>query len=821
MPPTPASAHLESSSRDNTNISAGHHRKVRKGTRSCWECKRRKLKCSFSTPADSVCQACRRRGTSCISQRYPEEIAIAASSSSSPSLERDRIVRVEALVERLARKIGINDGLIGNNMAANDGMMRATSCDSSSRVDPNINATGLNVSLESAEHTSSASLPMIPSPAIGSGPIFNKKTLYDDISATLHAALPPHEDIHIIIEAGIDVSLHKVITVPYAILEAQEPGVFKGSLANIPSPTTHPVLLAKYILVLATCLQYFHPEIHKEEIQRLSEQPRQLICRLTDIVSALVTRNDELLDSIESLECIMLESMIQANSGHLRRAWLICRRAMLVAQMMGLHRRFIYQPFKVLDVSQTVYPNFFWFRIVCTDRQLCLLLGLPQGSLDVSMASTAALEGDTVEGVFERKQCVIAARILQLYESTESPSMNSLETLYEIDADLQTAANEMPNRWWLVPNLASVVHDSIKTFSETIRLFDQMLYFNLLNLLHLPYMLRSRAQANGNSETAAKYNKSKLASTNASRELLTRFIMFRSFNRVAYALRSIDFFALVASMTLLIAHLEGHRQQRQYQQNSGDYNLLAHQRNSDRAMVEQVLETMQGVAKLNTDALSERASDLLKMILAFESEAAKGNGGNGFASSTVIPELQVGSAVTETEDGKFLRLDIPYFGTVRLNREGVVSMEKCVEDIPSLLPQFQLPPPSSAQQPRNKPPELSSDDSLPDTSSTPQTHPLALGTATLPCPSSSAPILPTSPTLAAVSDLQQYTLQLPTTIDDAVQHQYQYPGLTAAVEDWPFQGVDMAFFDSLINRHEERSVNIDGPDFTAEWESPL
>ena len=50
-------------------------RKVRKGTRSCWECKRRKMRCIFESLAgpDSNCQGCRRRGSTCISQDLPME----------------------------------------------------------------------------------------------------------------------------------------------------------------------------------------------------------------------------------------------------------------------------------------------------------------------------------------------------------------------------------------------------------------------------------------------------------------------------------------------------------------------------------------------------------------------------------------------------------------------------------------------------------------------------------------------------------------------------------------------------------------------------
>lgn len=46
--------------------------KVRKGTRSCWECKRRKIRCMFASPGDAVCIGCQHRLVPCVSQELPE-----------------------------------------------------------------------------------------------------------------------------------------------------------------------------------------------------------------------------------------------------------------------------------------------------------------------------------------------------------------------------------------------------------------------------------------------------------------------------------------------------------------------------------------------------------------------------------------------------------------------------------------------------------------------------------------------------------------------------------------------------------------------------
>lgn len=81
----------------NDGISA-KRRKVRKGTRSCWECRQRKMKCTFNQPTDNMCIRCHRRGIKCVSQEYPKEIT----SSLEQNLHMgDRMARVEKLLDKL------------------------------------------------------------------------------------------------------------------------------------------------------------------------------------------------------------------------------------------------------------------------------------------------------------------------------------------------------------------------------------------------------------------------------------------------------------------------------------------------------------------------------------------------------------------------------------------------------------------------------------------------------------------------------------------------------------------------------------------------
>jgi hypothetical protein len=100
--PTLAMEQVASINPDDLLAPAPKRRKLRKGTSSCWECKRRKARCSFSTAdgaVDNACHGCKLRGTPCISQDLPDQPAPGGSNRHLV----DRLAQVEALVGRLVQ----------------------------------------------------------------------------------------------------------------------------------------------------------------------------------------------------------------------------------------------------------------------------------------------------------------------------------------------------------------------------------------------------------------------------------------------------------------------------------------------------------------------------------------------------------------------------------------------------------------------------------------------------------------------------------------------------------------------------------------------
>lgn len=80
-------------------------RKVRRGTQSCWECKRRKVRCIFALPTNATCDNCVRRKAACISQEYSDDPDLHNKKLTDETTE-NRLSRVEVLLEQLVKNVG-------------------------------------------------------------------------------------------------------------------------------------------------------------------------------------------------------------------------------------------------------------------------------------------------------------------------------------------------------------------------------------------------------------------------------------------------------------------------------------------------------------------------------------------------------------------------------------------------------------------------------------------------------------------------------------------------------------------------------------------
>ncbi|KAL5047698.1 hypothetical protein BDW71DRAFT_34047 [Aspergillus fruticulosus] len=580
-------------------------RKVRKGTQSCWECKRRKVRCIFASAEHAVCNNCRRRGTACVSQELPDILG----TSSGQSQVEARLGRVEEVVERL---------------------VNARSVPSLDREEPSAGSR-VHRAVPSGPPTTTITRPL------------SVPDRYEELSRSLLAAWPSEGDLETI--SSLPVGL-------FCLPTDQSP----RKLLKLPPPGAHPVLIARKLLMLGTFLQGVPPSA----IQQLGDRGvsyRETMTRAVERAITVVTTNDELISSVEGLECVMMETLYQNYAGNLHRAWMAVKRAASAAQMMGLHRAQDLPPSRFLDPATRAAfdADDICFRLVQMDHYLSLMLGLPQTAPEGRFAIPEDLSRFDPRDRLQRLHCAVSGRIVRRNDA----GINDLSVTCEADQLLQTAAADMPPQWWLPPTFSK---DS-DLVADTVRLMIQFTHHHLLARLHLPYMLRSSASTDRN------HDRSKSIAVNASRELLSRYILFRSANPVDYYCRGCDFLAFIATTIMCLAHIDTNA----HSNNANIFDPLIHSRPADRGLMERTAEIIASTAAAEysvSEAIAPKLTRIIRHLLDVESNAANGTiySTSTSTSSTTSDgdEGEIGGALSQ--GGKALQIRIPYFGTISLER---------------------------------------------------------------------------------------------------------------------------------------------------------
>ncbi|KAL2798999.1 hypothetical protein BJX66DRAFT_322497 [Aspergillus keveii] len=473
---------------------------------------------------------------------------------------------------------------------------------------------------------------------------------YDTLSRQLIAAWPSEDDLKTIcsLPVGLSTPLYWAICTPYSGITGAEPPSPREML-QLPPPCSHPVLIARKLLVLGTFLQGVLPSTIRS-LGSFEKTYRDIMTRVFDRAIRLVTTNDELTGSAEGIECIMMEAMYQNYAGNLHP----------VAQMLGLHRGLSSPSMKFLEPETRARfrREYICFRLVQMDRYLSLMLGLPQSSLESRFGTIKVADVEHPMERMERIHCTIAGRIL----SRTDVEINDLAKAYEIDKLIQDAAAEMPAQWWLTPRFT----DGAELLQDTMRIMDQFTHHHLLVRLYLPYMLRSSSDH--------LYDHCKITTLNASREILSRFIIFRTSNPAHFYCRGTDFLAFVATTVMCLAHIDS--RSKASSNMASPISFLAHSRPADRGMMERTAEIIESMANARgTDPIATKLTRILRHLLVIEANAASGTIYSTTSSNAGEGEHDGGLA----QGGKGLRIHIPYFGTIHFEK-GAISKSAQTED---------------------------------------------------------------------------------------------------------------------------------------------
>lgn len=414
------------------------------------------------------------------------------------------------------------------------------------------------------------------------------------------------------------------------------------TMLKLPKSESHPVLIARTLLVLGSVLQgaLSLPDVDAQRRERFE----QLMLSIMSTVTRSVTTDEKLTSSIEGLECIMLEAVIQNHTGKLHQAWRTLRRATTMAQTLGLHRDAPLQPELFLDLKNYVAfdVEHFCFQIICMDRYLSMTLGLPHASyLPYATTTEQLMAFDPIDRL-ARQQCIIAERLL------ERCRKDAVEHR-DIDSMLLRAAAQMPSHWWLIPEPDTLLNIEQDHGDTVARFTFQLSHYHLLLRLYMPCVLQPHSEA--------IHAHGRRIAWSASRKILSCFLAFRKWNSSAYYCRGMDFLALIALTVLCVSHIDSRR----IGENASTE--LAHSYATDRAMMQRILEVMQWT---EYDEVASQLAKMMQSLLDIEADAANGTQYSATAvdSSEVVTEYQ-----SELLDGgRKLQLRIPYFGTIVLQR---------------------------------------------------------------------------------------------------------------------------------------------------------
>ncbi|TPX12631.1 uncharacterized protein E0L32_000808 [Thyridium curvatum] len=537
------------------NIDAGRslkRRKTRKGTRSCWACKRRKVKCTYANPTDEVCIGCSRRCLECVGQEFPEQDP---GPSSKSRLVGDRIGRLESMIQQLAEQVA-------GHVAS-----------------PAISPSP-PVSLSRS----------VPASLLPSAPCHETRSKCREISQALLAAFPSPSDLRIIAGTGDSLALYLPLALLSPASQLERRVAFESEKLWGPqefTQDTHPVLIARRMLLLAGVLKHLHaagsagPSSTKyQQLVKLTRPPRALARNLAETATTLVTSHDKFTtDSIEGLECLWLEVLYHAHNGSPRLSWMTCRRAISAVHLMGFQGR-RYGPSATpksltqqID-GQVVDLQVIWHRLVHSELALCLALDLP-ASVPYPDDTLTFLPDEVMTGdddlsatiALERRHTSIASHLIE--RSVCDPHFEDLDTTHQILTELEQAMSAMQSGWRGTPSLSDV-DDNKQLFGIMTKIKAQIFHSHLLLLAELPSMLQAilgetLTTTNNNSTTGHRQhehsrNRNRISNSRnicvqASRDLLRRFNYLRSCERTAGYIRLVDHYAWLAAATLLLVRL--------------------------------------------------------------------------------------------------------------------------------------------------------------------------------------------------------------------------------------------------------------------------
>ncbi|KAF1815077.1 hypothetical protein P152DRAFT_244678 [Eremomyces bilateralis CBS 781.70] len=599
-------------------------RKLRKGTHSCFECRRRKIKCIYAEN-QTVCTECFARGSKCIDQEHADTDSIVDNRKNL----RERVARLESLLDTLLTERSEKGAIEAlRTLGESPGPQTPLSADITADLDSDTtdHAPGSLLALfDNAVLSRAAVRPKElgtiergPSPGgmpnsgnttyptqsinvdTGSAEEGNKSgvpklTCEKDrrVRDALLRLLPPVDQVL------------KNLKQNYAELWAtfkmrcpgnsgnEDIGAFATRVLREGNPAQSGIL----VLCVASSAQ----GINQEE--------------LMSAVDRLVVSDDEYAGTIDGLECLIVLGKSYSDIGQPRRAWLTFRRGLNLCQLNGMHRNH-----HLSNARSSI-----WWGLYNGDRVMSLMLGLPYAINDTHCnmeVNGQPILGDVRPETFPHRVSIIIGKIIDRNQCLAEATFSS--TL-QLDQELETLELKMPAHWWRVePQPPKGNPEGVSTWQELI--LGLMFFQQARVYLHMPWMLKSADNP--------RYEHSRRTCLNGAREMLRLYNILCGRGNPSYECKAVDFLGFTASALLCLGVLGYGRID------------LAHDPQQD-----------------------DRDWDMIYVALDIFKRASTAVGGKVAAQSHAALKTLSGARYhtqigPESDPSKIIHVVIPYFGTI-------------------------------------------------------------------------------------------------------------------------------------------------------------
>lgn len=579
----------------------GSKRQLKGLKRACWECKKRKIRGSSSQTDISIYS----------SMSTPTGTGRKAQENTCQMHMGERLGKIEQLFERfVCRKNSVIDPadapssptLVDYSDAHTKHSTTMFSNDAQS-----VSSIGEGI-LGAQTWKSAPAIRPLPSK-----PERNQSQSCDAIHGSLTALLPSQYDADIIFESSNGwMILDGIYTAPKDMYVNQDEQSYALDMAAVARERS--IIVARTLLHLAICINALPPEFDESRLANIWSLDATMQ-NYVSTVNLLVTSSDENMLTMHGLECLLLLAVFHMNSANLRQGWLIVRRAMNLAHLMGFHRM-VAQPDLDPPVSAITNAKSLWRHFVDLDHYLGLHLRLPFGANDVTVSEDSRLE------VIHRARINELSKAIADLDRDITPQ--SYAKALALDEKLELNMRQMPADFWDVPNIPPTAR-SPESYAALERLMVQMWHFEMKIFIHLPYLLRAPHES--------RYDFSKVTALQASRSVLMRWFALRnaSITQACCRFGEIGVFIAAVTLTLDIVIELAMKEKSEVQRTKG----------TDFAMICRLIGEMEKLGKASTrEKIAARSAVVLKKML-----------------SSLDPNKQPAGKA---------RLTIPFFGTVEL-----------------------------------------------------------------------------------------------------------------------------------------------------------